>query len=174
MRKIGTEKELDSKKKFMVSLISIILLIILLFGTVGYAFLSGTGSTPNNPTTPEGATVFEGQYFYFAHTPEETSEIPVEISSNLNSFVNTPLYFSINNSAISNEVLQFLGKYSSRVQQACYGECTEDFPEKDCKIENMIVWKDSPDNKVYQQEKCIFINGDLRAADAFIYRLMQN
>ena len=64
-----------------------------------------------------------------------------------------------------------LGRYASRIQEACYGECERDFPEKDCS-ENLIVFKEMEERKIYQEEKCIFIEGDLLSVDAFLYKIM--
>ena len=70
------------------------------------------------------------------------------------------------------EISLSLGRYTGRIQEACYGKCDKDLPEKDC-TQNLIVWKDSAENKVYSQGKCVFIEGDLRAVDAFLYKIFE-
>ena len=54
------------------------------------------------------------------------------------------------------EIAYNLGKFASKVQNACYGQCNEDLPEKTC-TDNLIVISYSNTSKVYQQDNCIFI-----------------
>ena len=96
--------------------------------------------------------------------------IPVEISSTPESFIGKKLYISAKNQGVLQELASTIGTFASGMQEACYGKCEENLPEKDC-TENLIVWKESAENKVYQQDSCIFIEGDITAADAFIYKL---
>jgi hypothetical protein len=35
----------------------------------------------------------------------------------------------------------------------------------------MIVWQKGAENKVYQKDNCVFIEGDMKAADAFLYKI---
>jgi regulator of sigma D len=58
------------------------------------------------------------------------------------------------------------------MQEACYGSCERNLPEKNC-TENIIIFKDSKENSVTQQDKCVFIEGDLRTVDAYIYKLFE-
>ena len=81
-----------------------------------------------------------------------------------------PVYVSSNSTEIANEIMSNVGPYTERIQQACYGNCTTDFPEKNCN-ENLIVWTPSDTNRVYQKDKCVFIDGDIKAVDAFLYRI---
>src|SRR3989344_1756426 len=75
------------------------------------------------------------------------------------------------NQEATNEIASTLGIYSQRIQLVCYGSCEQDLPEKDCS-EEIIVFKDSQENKVYQEENCIFIEGDIKAVDAFLYKIL--
>jgi flagellar basal body-associated protein FliL len=175
MRKIGTEKQIEKKRKSS-ALISIFFLAILVLGTIGYAFVSGPGkSNKQEPQviTPTGkfAINFEGQTFYLTNPTEDTVDVEVLATNTLNNYVNAPIYISSNNDAVNSELAAVLAKYASRMQKACYGKCEEDLPEKNC-TENLIVWKDSTENKVYQEQNCVFIEGDLKAVDAFLYHLL--
>ena len=76
------------------------------------------------------------------------------------------------NSQGLNQALGFLGPFVSRIQEACYGPCEEDLPEKSCE-DNLIVVKESEESKIYQEENCIFIEGGTGAIDAFFYRLFE-
>ena len=178
MRKIGSEKDIERKKKRIVSIFAVFMLAVLIGGTVGYGFLFNPGTTPNDNTNIEEGTVInvgnqwaaniQGQTFYFSNSPESVKNISVNTSSDLYTYGGKTLYISSNNSAVINEIGLTLGRYASRIQEACYGPCSENLPEKNCS-DNLIIWQDNPLNKVYQEESCIFIEGDLRAVDAFLY-----
>jgi hypothetical protein len=64
-----------------------------------------------------------------------------------------------------------LARYASRFQEACYGECEKDLPEKDCS-EKLIVFRESEVKKVYEEGSCVIIEGDMVAVDAFLYRVL--
>lgn len=174
MRKIGSDKEIERKRKTGAFIISLFLLGILVVATFGYAFLYSPSSAENTPVVPEGkfAAELDGQTFYLSNSESAVEEIPVEISSTIDSFVNVPLYFDVKNQLILSELLPIFQRYSSKIQPACYGECEENLPEKNCDSENLIVWRESSENKVSQEGNCIFIDGDLKSADAFIYSLI--
>jgi len=63
-----------------------------------------------------------------------------------------------------------LNAYASRVQEACYGKCDKNLPEKSCN-DSLIVFRQNDSEKISQSDNCIFIEGNLRDADAFIYKL---
>lgn len=178
MRKIVSEQEREKKRKRNNLFMSIFLLAILVLSTAGYALLSNNDS----PATTNSGTGIQlvgnrwivpinGIDFAFTNSPADVKDIPVEITSSISSLQSSSLYISSSNTAVISEVVSNLGKYVPRIQNACYGPCEQDLPEKDC-TQNLIVWKDSPENKVYQDQNCIFIEGDLRAVDAFLYKIL--
>jgi len=95
--------------------------------------------------------------------------IPVDISLTPESYLGGNIYIESDNQGILQELASTIGSFS-RLQEACYGKCEENLPEKTCD-DNLIVWKESAENKVYQENNCVFIEGDISAADAFIYKL---
>jgi len=181
MRKIGSEKNAEEKRKRNTLFLSIFMLIILVGGTAGYAFISNPHSGGVSGDPKENASgrfvgnrwvmSVDGIEMSFAYSPESVSDVPVEATLSTTTFRGLSLYIESNNNAISSEIASVLSHYASRVQKACYGPCEEDLPEKDCS-ENLIIWRDSPQNKVYREDNCIFIEGDLKAVDAFLYRTL--
>lgn len=178
MRKIGSDKEDERKRKRNVLLISLFILFVLLIGTIGYGFLSKTDYANQDETSQKirytGSSWIvniNGQDYQFSNSPDSVSNISVNIDGNLASYVSSPLYIASDNNAVNVEIYSALNRHISRIQNACYGPCEKDLPEKDC-TENLIVWKDSPENKVFQTDKCIFIEGDLAAVDAFLYKFL--
>ena len=111
-----------------------------------------------------------GGQIFFSNSPENISDIIVDTNLSLSSYYQKPLYIVSDNNLIGNEIALSLEKYVSRVQNACYGNCTSNYPEKDCK-DNLIVYNSTKEKRVYQKENCVFINGDLRALDAFLYKI---
>jgi len=175
---------MEKKRKRSVLIISIFILTILVLGTVGYAFtyspgFSSSSNTNSNQPPVNGITnlgnqfavSFEGQTFLLSNSPESLKEITVEGSFSLDDYVETSYYVDAENDIMAGEILSVLGLYSREIQPACYGPCEEDLPEKDCS-EKMLVIRDRVENKVYKEDNCVFIEGDLRAADAFIYHLL--
>lgn len=176
MRKIGSQKESDAKKKKLTAVIGAFFLAILILGTVGYAFIyspSFYSNTPaqNNIVDPR-AVEFEGQSFVFANTPEEVSDVSVNVEKSLDDFLGLSFYVDIKDAAAAQEVMGFLTPYIGRAQQACQGPCEQDLPEKTCE-DNILIFSNEPEPKVYQEDNCVFIEGGLEGADAFIYHLME-
>jgi len=179
MRKLLEQTDKGSKRNSII--VSIFLLITLVSSTLGFAFLSNTGSVVsedvgepiNGVQNAQGLWTFQagGETFSFLNSPESTSQIPVSINKTLNEYFGNILYIASQNLEVTSEITQNLGRYSQRVQSACYGPCEENLPEKDCS-DNLIVWRDSGENKVYQEDNCVFIEGNgTLSADAFLYRI---
>ncbi|MBS3098780.1 hypothetical protein J4462_01060 [Candidatus Pacearchaeota archaeon] len=183
MRKIGSEEDTEKKKKRNMSILGVFLLAILVLGTVGYGFLAGPGqnSIGNTQELEEGVVTNLGQAwavrlgeqtFQFSNSLESTQNISVNITSSLQDFTGQPLYIDSTNTAANTEIAQVLGRFASRMQEACLDSCpNRNVPEKNC-TSNMIIWRDNIKPRIYQEEKCIFIEGDLQAADAFLYEIL--
>lgn len=183
MRKIESSEEIERKEKRRNKILTFFMLGILVLSTLGFAFFynsSGTeDSGQNNDANSNGrprveqngdrwSTRFGEQVLIFSTSPDIAKNISANFSLTLSDFQSSPLYLFIKNDGIKAEIGSTLGLYTQRVQEACYGKCEDNLPEKNCSS-NLIVWKESGENRVYQEEKCIFIEGDIRAADAFLY-----
>ncbi len=176
MRRIVSKEEAEKKKKRNSFLISIFILLILVVSTIGYSLLSGSNYSGQGDETIQSngnqwIVTINGIDYLFSNLPEFVAEIPVNVSFTIDNYQGKTIYFVSNNSAINNELYSVLSNHAGGIQSACYGPCEEDLPEKDCTA-NLIIWRDSTENKVYQSENCIFIDGDLRAADAFLYKIL--
>lgn len=182
MRKIISEEEKEKKKKKRTLILSIVMLFIMVVSTAGFAIMSreDLGSQSEQNFSKESIreiggrweVISEGKIFILHSSPEEVKNVSVEITTDINTYKNKIVYISSENKAIYSEIYSALSLFASRVQAACYGPCEENLPEKNCTEDYLFVWKDSLTNKVYQEGKCIFIEGDLRAADAAIYKLL--
>lgn len=182
MRKIGSEEELQSKRKRNTIIISLVMLGIMVISTGGYAFITGIENQQNN-----GANVskirgvenrggewyfqFEGQDIYLSSSPDDTANISVSLGyMNLDKYREKVLYVASDNNGMASEIGASLGKFASRAQAACYGNCSQNLPAKDCS-NNLVVWHESENSRVYSNQSCIFIDGDLKAVDAFLYKI---
>ncbi|MDO8509274.1 MAG: hypothetical protein Q7S27_06365 [Nanoarchaeota archaeon] len=180
IRQIKTKEEFERKKKRNSKILSVFMLSILLLSTLGYAFFINPSSTenisdPQIQDTPSDKVNFQyqGVGFVLESSPEDIKDIPVNLTIFSDAYTGQPIYLDVKNDGILTELSSNLLKITSKVQKACYGKCEENLPEKDC-TSNLIIWKESIERKVYQKDKCVFIEGDLASADAFLYRLFYN
>ncbi|PIN90786.1 hypothetical protein COU60_00380 [Candidatus Pacearchaeota archaeon CG10_big_fil_rev_8_21_14_0_10_34_76] len=180
MRKIRTPEEVEKSEKRKRLIVGVILIGLMAFSSLGYAFF-GLGSSSesdeslSNPYFDGNQWILDtgGIKFYLVNSVESVKDIPVDIENNLQDYLGAPLFIASDNDLSTNEVAANLGQYSSRMQRACYGACEEDLPEKDC-TENLIVFRESEQKSVLQEDKCVFINGDIESVDAFLYSLAGN
>jgi len=172
IRKIMSKEDLEAKRKRNSNIISIAMLAILVIGTAGYAYLSGEKSETGKSET-------SGEYFalnigeetlYFKNSPENVSSVPVNINTKIEDYAGKPLYIASEDNEITREITSTLGRFAERVQLACYQNCTKDLPEKDCSV-NLIVYN-AGNESVRGEENCVFIEGDEKAVDAFVYKLL--
>ena len=187
MRKILSAEEIELRQKRNTKFFGLFMLAMLVISTLGYAFLSNpvTDTKSSNSETSSSNSAlpgklqpfgnqwklnYFGQNLVFTSSSETAKKIPVEMNLTLSSYEGKSLYLAIDNQAVLYEISSTLGKYASPTQQACYGSCAQNLPEKNCSS-NLIVWNSSNENIVYQEDNCIFINGDIRAVDAFLYKL---
>lgn len=181
MRKLGSEKTEQEKRKRNVTIIGLLLLGVMVLSTIGYAITTSQRETDNGtPTNSQGLQQLDngmwqvnhnGRILYFQNSPESLKNISISTSATLSLYAGKMLYIDSTNTAITSALASALSPYALRVQEGCYGTCERDLPEKNC-TDNLIVWRDDPQNKISQTENCVFIDGDMRAIEAFLYRLL--
>ena len=179
MKKLKTREETqwsERRKKFIVGGI---LTVIMLFSTVGFALIGGSGFGGNK--AQEDGPTYDGNYFNynfngrqlsFVTSVDNTKSIEVELNKGIDFYSGKEVYLVGSEDYVLSEIGRNLGQFSGRVQKACYGACEEDLPENSCD-EVLIVFNRSDDKRVYQEDNCTFINGDIASADAFLYNLFK-
>ncbi|HLC31636.1 MAG TPA: hypothetical protein VJK51_03135 [Candidatus Nanoarchaeia archaeon] len=168
MKQIETYEIREARDKRRLRIMSVLLLVILLGSTAGYAFMTGFGDTTPDPVPSQASSVsYAGQEYPVRYSRAAVADIVVPPVS-LNQYVGQPLYIVSENPSVLSELAVTLGRVSGRVQEACLGSCEKDLPEKSCS-DNVVVWKEAKENSIRTEEQCVFIEGDLRAVDAFIY-----
>lgn len=179
MRTIGKKEDHALKAQKNGRNFALFILGMLVLSSIGYAFLSNPNVGTQTTSQKNSGVVQVGDRWVFGesgseisltYSPEEVENVSVSFFGNLNDYVQEPLFLDIENPGILNEIASPLQQYASRMQEACYGNCSRDLPEKDC-TENIIIFKENTVQSVRQQERCVFVEGDMRAADAFIYNL---
>ena len=186
MRKIQTQAEIDKKKKRNQLIVGVVLIGVLVLSTLGFALTGSFGG--NNKIEFNGYEFekngvywvlnLENQQFFFQNLPQEVTDIGVFGFYDLNSYFNKVLYF-INfdkSNEAGYEILNNLGRYALRWQEACLSEddCVGDLPVKTCE-ENLIVFEEGVNNvtSVRKDGNCVYISGDfVKGADAFLYKLL--
>jgi hypothetical protein len=181
MRRIETREEKEKRQKKRTRIFSMIMLFIMIVSTLGYAFITFQEDSDNTKKTSGQAQAqnfdsrwildYKGQQMALISSKESTKNISLELFLDINNYAGNSIYLDYgNSSAILYEIAQNLQNYALRVLPACYGSCDLNLPEKNCS-DLLIVYKKANENKVYQKENCVFIEGDVRAADAFIYKI---
>ena len=172
MRKIENEAKIEERKKRRGTYLTVFMLFILVVSTAGYAFLSGDKTTKNNAANgenPDGVKIGD-QIYLLSNSRASVENISVDIKAGLSFYGGSQVYVSADSQTVSSEIFSTIGRYAAHIQNACYGNCSLNLPEKNCN-DKLIVWNSSMENRVYQNESCVFIEGDMRAVDAFLYKV---
>jgi hypothetical protein len=175
--KIERQEDVDKRRRKNMLIMSIVMIAILMFSTAGYFF----GSTEEDNAATESAGQVQDMggtwamkygdgYLRFSNSPESVKNLSVMVLSGPEKYAGKNVYIASDNQGIAEEIAIDIQQIASRVQMACYGKCEQNYPEKDCN-ETMIVFNQSLENYAYENGNCVFVYGDMRAADAFLYRL---
>jgi hypothetical protein len=189
MRRIQTKAIQDRKKRLNNILLGIVMIALLTFSTAGFALFSKDDETEKEAQTinVNGYTFqkqdnawlvqINDEYKAFYHLPTEIEDVPINITNEMLTYVNQPLYL-INAENAKNQIdTNLLPNYVLRTQNACIDEeeCTGDYPTKNCAIDNVIIYKDkNSTTNIYQENNCIYITGDqIKGTDKFLQKIFQ-
>jgi len=173
MRKIDNWRNIEEKRKKRNKAFTFFLLGMLVLSSIGYAFFSSPNERSNNSGNANGNYViqFGEQTHYLSNSPQDVKDVKISITKKLADYAGNVVYVSIESPIIRDEISSNIGRYVSRLQDACYGNCSDsNLVEKDCNSD-LIIWLKKENNRVYQDNKCIFIEGDLKSVDAFLYKI---
>jgi hypothetical protein len=184
MKRIKSIEELERKRRNNGAMIAIVFVGLLVLSTLGYSLMSNEERSDSSKVSENGydfyregdlwRTTIDGVTLRFSYLPSELENISVEGSYDLGSYYNQPLYL-VGPSGAYLEVLNVIGGYLLRYQEACAEgfKCEGDFPIKSCD-NNIIVFSNDEETKVYNNQSCVYIQGDLtKGADAFLYKLLR-
>ena len=187
MRKIETQAMKDRRQKRNLIIMSIVLIGLLVLAPIGYSFFSGDEEEVQAGDVTFNGFEFvksngywnlgiQGQTFRFQNLPEEVINVSVSGFYELGGYNGEVLYFVGlgDNRLAGQEILNNLGGSILRWQEACLNnsgdECEGDFPVKNCD-DNLVIFSDGEVEEVRTENKCVYISGGVRGADAFLYRL---
>lgn len=190
MIKIQSKEEKEKKETRKKLIMGIILVVIMVLSTAGYAFFSSPETSQDKieyngitfTLNENGLWQFRTNNLDFAtqYNPTETENISVPIFMTANSYSGGSLFF-VGKGAAKQEIAGNLLNLLSRIpQDACLegyeDKCGENDPVKKCLGDNVIVIREANDTKISQEDKCIFIEApyseQVKAADALIFKIL--
>ncbi|MEK6935715.1 MAG: hypothetical protein AABW67_02925 [Nanoarchaeota archaeon] len=192
MRKIINQEQKDKKTHRNQLIIGLILIGLMLFSSVGYAFSERGDKTNTEDKLDYNGISFvktngywnfnlNGKAFITQYNPNEVKDINFLSYSSISDYIDKPLYFSSVFNEPIYEINRNINSFVLRVNNACMeNNCSGNFPIKNCSLDNVIVIKALEENnsleKIYQEKNCIFINAGIenqtRYADAFLFKIL--
>ena len=180
MRPLQTASALEAQEKKRNKIGGIIIIGLLLLGTVGFA-ISGTGI--GKPKEQEEGLQYDGQYwtyfisgnprYKFTYGLNDIDFTNLQTSKTLVDITSRNLFIASNDVSSLQELALNLGNHAARVSEACYGPCSRDIPELTCEADGMfVVVRPSNTPSITEEDNCVFINGDLKQVDAFLYEIL--
>lgn len=191
MQKIITQKEKDKVSHRNQLIIGLILILLMVLSTAGYALTGGEREKNNQKKIDYKGVSFiqeseywsfnlEGYSFITLYNPQETEDIFFLDTLGLQDYSNKPLYFVGKGEAVY-ELSRNLNQFVLRMQEACLANenCSVDLPVKDCSTDNVIVIKEplkNENNRILKEDNCVYIISSLenqtRYADAFLFKAL--
>ncbi len=183
IRKIENKEDAEKRTKRNTLILSILMIGILVLSTAGYFSLrdesSSTTGNQKVQNVGDAWVLTEGeQTMRLSSSPESAQNVSVILFKSVNDYASKAVYVVSDNDAQFYEIASTLGRYTERMQPACYGKCNKNLPEKSCN-DTMIVIRSLNESaieagdtgRVYEESGCVFIEGKMDAIDAFIYKL---
>jgi hypothetical protein len=183
MRAIESKKDKEKKQRKNQLIIGGILILLMMGSTFGI-LVNSFGEDSNVEDVDYNGYKFTydngfwkttiGDYdFVFTYNPTQVEKIETEVNY-MNNYADYPIYISSEDYVSEVEIYRNMGDIVERFQRACLSEsnCEEDWPIKDCS-NNFIIIKIANESKIYQEENCVFIEGNeenlTQMADEFLF-----
>ncbi len=194
MRKIVSKEEEKKKQKKRQTYLVFFLVLILFFSLFGVMVNSFGEKDTSSKISYNGLDFFKSNNYWvlnldnlqliFKHSPKEIENYNIEVSNEINSFdtySNKPLYIYSEDYEAKKEILNNLGNFALRIQEACPEEtllnktfeCNPESPIKNCNDNFVIIL--NGENKIQQQENCVIISSQeniTKTTDAFLYKTL--
>lgn len=181
-----SKEEIAKKESRNKTVLGVILALLMVMSTAGYALLnqsaSGSDTNTQGPTggNPSGQVVeynkvkfvgqesglwaftIEGNTFYSTYTPQEVKHINVPFL-NIQTLSGQTVYYPGNDLAIS-EIIGNINPFITRAQRACLKvegnqTCEDNLPIKDCNSTFIIIKEadETETSRVITDNKCVII-----------------
>ncbi|HRZ85691.1 MAG TPA: hypothetical protein P5277_02825 [Candidatus Paceibacterota bacterium] len=187
MRKIDSRENQERKSREKQLIVGIILIVLLIISTIGFAFMSDEEKSNNQKTVNYNGVKFinngdnwfaqiKGYTIQTKYNPQETENLSIKISSSINDFYKKPFYYTPSLSNGNYEILKNLNQFVERNQEACLsGENCTGLVKKTCS-DNFIIFKESNLSLVYKSNNCIYIEGPnedhVKLADGVLFKIL--
>jgi hypothetical protein len=177
IRSLGDIARKEQRRK---RISGIFIISLLLLSTIGFA-LSMVNFGGQNVSEQTQGFSNNGQYwiytagnqqYFFTHHLEEVNASQYNVTKTIADFSGRQIYIDSQLAGGLQEVYSSFGPYLGRVNEACYGPCNRDLPERDCSSEPFIVIRESEIPSITEEQSCIFINGNMKTLDAFLYKVL--
>ncbi|MDP2628500.1 MAG: hypothetical protein Q8P15_01225 [Nanoarchaeota archaeon] len=187
MRKISSKYEEGKKRKRDGWIIGIVLIGVMIFSVLGYAFGGNTSSTFEKMNYNGFVFVKQNDFWVlqkdnfqliFRYNPLQTGQIDF-VGDSINNYLGKPLYISSEYEEPISEIYTNLfsqNKIVQRIQYACLeGErCEEGLPIKTCE-DNFIIINEGQIRKITKEKNCVFIEGNIndltKLSDGFLFKV---
>jgi hypothetical protein len=187
MRKLKSKQEIEKKQKKNQIILGI-LLIVVMFGSVFGVIVGSFGEKNSSSNIQYKGYEFKNQnnYWYtqignleflFKYFPDEKeNNIKTEMDS-LAKYSGQQLYIYSENYESEIEIYRNIYPIVQRMQYACLNKekCNGDYPIKTCE-DNFIIIQESLVNEIYQEENCVFIQGEKEKlpelTDEFLFNII--
>lgn len=195
MRKILSKEEEAKKQRTKQFIVGGILIFVMLFSTLGFAF-QGKSSDKESKITHNGFEFssqggywrldIENLNFIFKNNPTQIPRI-YSIINSLENYVGKPLYVYSESNDAQLEIYRNLDPRNNpiiqRIQPACPEDdslnmpnktCEENSPLKNCE-ENLIIIREDNHTQIIQNENCVIIQSPkanlTKTTDEFLFKL---
>jgi len=168
MRNLLEQEKHEKKKQRNIVVGGIILIALMLFSTLGYAFINQEKENQNEVSylgktfyLSNGYWIsqFNSFIFYSSVYPKNLTQINSSLKG-INEYLNQPVYVYSEEENSRFSVYKNLNEIATRIQDACIKEpCEGDLPLKNCADSKMFIIKESNETKVYQASGCVYIEG---------------
>jgi len=182
MRRILSLDEIAYKEKKRKRISGIVIIALLVLSSLGFA-LSSVGNGGNGNSDLKEGFSYNGQNwvytsgsqkYYFINHPDEINTSLDGLTMSLADFGGKQVYVDSELSGGLQEIYNTLGTYTGKISEVCYGTCNRDLPEKECSAgaEPLIIIRENETESFVEKDNCLFINGNLKTVDAFLYNIL--
>ncbi len=183
MRRIISKEEEKKKRKRKQLIVGLVLIIVMLGSTFGIVVNSFGKKKNSDEKIIYNNVEFErqGNYwstrlgekiFIFRYNPKEVLFIPGYVKS-FSDYAGKPLYIYSESEGAELEIYRNFQNIVQRMQKACYKECEEDLPIKNCD-NNFIIIQNSSIVNIVQNKSCVYITGPeenlTQITDEFLFK----
>jgi len=190
MKKIISKGEKDRKIKRNQLLIGLVLIVLMVLSTLGFALTGRANNEDSDKIEYQGVVFIRDSGFWFSeikgknymttYNAKEVENFSFPSYLTVENYRNKPLYFVGDLGDSTSEIARNLNDIALRMQSACLSEinCSENLPVKNCSDDNIIIMREPSEDEeesIFQEENCVFIIGSYqnqtKMADAFLFHL---